>query len=167
MPRIKFPKNQSYNFWQTHQSGRLAYGHYSTSLNLSLVGPLRPSCSISWAFTAKKESLLGLRKDQGYYLAFQAATAVYRKWGFRSFLTLCWLVLRYVASFLVSAYQRTTEEDRVGQAILVASVLLTLFGAFHIQIVLNFVGRTKNYVLRERQNRRKGFVLYSSVNFAL
>jgi hypothetical protein len=96
---------------------------------------------ISGAFTAilfnilvifSKESLC-MTNDQGY-LAFQVATAVYRNWGFHSFLTLCWF---YVVSFLLSVYQRTTKEDRRGQAILVASVLLTLFGAFHIQMVLN------------------------------
>jgi hypothetical protein len=123
---IKFPKNP------TTGKPTKAAALFTATTSLSV---------ISGAFTAvlfnilgiySKQSL-GMMNDQGY-LAFQAATAVYRKWGFRSFLTLCW---SYVASFLLSVYQRTTEEDRVGQAILVASVLLTLFGAFHIQVVLN------------------------------
>lgn len=97
-------------------------------------------CIVSGMFTAvlfnvlgiySKEAL-GMRNESGY-LAFAAATAIYRKWGFRAFLTTC---ISFIISFVTSVVEKTSNEDRAGQLILISSIIVLLFGAFHIQTVL-------------------------------
>jgi hypothetical protein len=75
---------------------------------------------------------LGLGHDTGY-VTFQTMTAIYRKWGFRTFLITC---LSFVISFLASVFEKTSNEDRLGQAIVVSSIILAFFGVFHIHAVL-------------------------------
>ena len=105
-------------------------------------------CIVSGAFTAvlfnilgiySKESL-GMQNDMGY-MAFQAATAIHRKWGFRTFLSTC---LSFVGSFLLSVYERAQagSKDKKflqsrGLWIFAIAVLLTGLAAFHIQHVLS------------------------------
>ena len=68
------------------------------------------------------------------YLAFQTATALHRKWGFRTFLLTC---LSFLGGFALSVAEKETTGDRkVGRLLLVASIGLALLGAFHIQTVL-------------------------------
>lgn len=75
------------------------------------------------------------------YLAFQTATAVHRKWGFRTFLLTC---LSFLGGFALSVAEKETTQigDRkVGRLLLVASIGLALLGAFHIQAVLQLATR--------------------------
>jgi len=67
------------------------------------------------------------------YVAFWDATAVYRKWGFRSFLTTC---VTFVGTFVVSVWERTKDDQLRGQVIMAMSVTLALLGAYHIRAVL-------------------------------
>ena len=99
-------------------------------------------CIIGGTFTAVlfnilgiyTKECLGMHNDSGY-LAFQAATAIYRKWGFRTFLMTC---LSFVGSFLLSVYEKVREEGstRVATFIMVGSIVLALLAGFHIQMVL-------------------------------
>ena len=97
-------------------------------------------CIVSGMFTAVLFSILGIYSREALgmgnnsgYVAFTAATAIYRKWGFRAFLTTC---LSFVASFVISIVEKTSDEDRVGQYILAASIVLLAFGVVHLQTVL-------------------------------
>ncbi|CAB9509793.1 expressed unknown protein [Seminavis robusta] len=103
---------------------------------------LTTTCIICGAFTAvlfnilgiySKESL-GMRNDAGY-LAFQTATAVYRKWGFRTFLVTCWC---FVGSFLLTVYEKSIQECQttLGRVVLVASVIMALVAGFRIHEIL-------------------------------
>jgi hypothetical protein len=97
-------------------------------------------CIVSGMFTAVLFSILGIYSREALgmgnnsgYVAFTAATAIYRKWGFRAFLTTC---LSFVASFVISIVEKTSDEDRIGQYILAASIVLLAFGVVHLQTVL-------------------------------
>jgi hypothetical protein len=97
-------------------------------------------CVISGMFTTVLFNILGIYSKEALgmgnesgYIAFVAATAMYRKWGFRAFLTTC---LTFVTSFVMSIVEKTSKEDRVGQLILVASTILLAFGVFHLQTVI-------------------------------
>ena len=98
-------------------------------------------CIISGAFTAVlfnilgiySKECLGLQNDAGY-LAFSTATAIFRKWGFRCFLTTC---MGFVGSFLLSVYERSLGEKELGKWVLVGSIILTLMAGYHIQTVLH------------------------------
>lgn len=97
-------------------------------------------CIICGTYTAVLFNILGIYSKEALgvgneagYLAFQYATAMFRKWGFRSFLVTC---LSFVICFLASVVEKTSNEDRVGQAILVASIILALIGVFKINAVL-------------------------------
>ena len=105
-------------------------------------------CILSGAFTAVlftilciySHSALSKMNDIGY-LGFQAATAIYEVWGFRTFLL---TVGSFVASFLLSLYQKTMafsqrypQRHRAGTIVMLSSLLLTLVGAFHIKHVLD------------------------------
>ena len=107
-------------------------------------------CIISGIYTAvlfnvlgiySKESL-GMGNDIGY-IAFQQATAVYRKWGFRSFLATC---ISFVGGFMLSVFGNVTEggsevANGVDKLILGGSIILTLLGAFQIKVILNLATR--------------------------
>jgi hypothetical protein len=74
-------------------------------------------CVVAGVFTALlfqlldiySKSALGMVNDNGY-LAFTAATAVYRKWGFRCFLA---ETSAFVVSFLLNLYNTLWENVRV------------------------------------------------------
>mmetsp|Transcript_28071 Transcript_28071/g.52681 ORF Transcript_28071/g.52681 Transcript_28071/m.52681 type:complete len:236 (+) Transcript_28071:34-741(+) len=113
-------------------------------------------CVVAGAFTAVlfqllgiySRSALGMGNDEGY-VAFKTATALYRKWGFRCFLT---ELLTLVVSFLLSLYNKLWNEagrqvetpllKRAGTYIMAGSVILILLGGYHIQKVLELA--TKN-----------------------
>jgi hypothetical protein len=116
-------------------------GTKSTKYLNSLFTAITSLCIISGAFTAVlfnilgiySKSALGMVNEEGY-LAFRAATQIYAKWGFRSFLTTC---VSFVGSFLLSLYARIkTEGDQLGKVVLIGSILLALLGAYHIREVL-------------------------------
>lgn len=115
-------------------------------------------CVISGSFTAilfqmltiYSKGALGMANDTGY-VAFYAATAVYRKWGFRCFLT---ELSTFVLSFLMSLYNTLWENARVhhaddgtnkasspfrrfGTYIMIGATVLTVVGAHHIKHVLD------------------------------
>ncbi|KAL3903833.1 MAG: hypothetical protein SGARI_005203, partial [Bacillariaceae sp.] len=113
-------------------------------------------CVISGAFTAilfqllgiYSKSALGMSNDQGY-AAFKMATAIYRKWGFRMFLT---ELISFVYTFMVSLYNKlwieqkeSTQQEgenpitqrRVGVAVFGVATMMILLGGFHIQRVLS------------------------------
>jgi len=97
-------------------------------------------CIVSGMFTAVLFNILGIYSrealgmgNESGYMAFTAATAIYRKWGFRAFLTTC---LSFVTSFVLSIVEKTSNEDRVGQYILIASIILLMFSVYHLQTVL-------------------------------
>jgi hypothetical protein len=107
----------------------------------SLFTAITSLCIISGAFTAVlfnilgiySKSALGMVNEEGY-LAFRAATQVYAKWGFRSFLTTC---VSFVGSFLLSLYARIkSEDDKLGRAVLIGSIIVASLGAYHIRQVL-------------------------------
>ena len=78
-----------------------------------------------------KESL-GMANYAGY-LAFRKATAIYRKWGFRTFLLTC---LSFVGGFGLAVWERTQEGDRKGEIILLGCIVLAILGGYHIRQVL-------------------------------
>ena len=97
-------------------------------------------CIVSGMFTAVLFSVLGIYSrealglgNESGYVAFAAATAIHRKWGFRAFLTTC---LSFVASFVISIVEKTSNEDRLGQYILIVSIFLLAIGVFQLQSVL-------------------------------
>jgi len=115
-------------------------------------------CIVCGTFTAVLFNILGIYSKEALgvgceegYVAFQHATAIYRKWGFRTFLLTC---LSFVTSFLISVVEKTSNEDTVGQAILLMSILLALVGVFHIHTVLGLATKyiytvemkSKNYI---------------------
>lgn len=99
-------------------------------------------CIIGGVFTAVLFNILGIYAKEclglgntAGYLSFQAATAIYRKWGFRTFLM---TALSFICSFLLSVYEKTQEGDAdIGRWVIVGSIVLTLFAGFHIQAVLS------------------------------
>mmetsp|Transcript_20239 Transcript_20239/g.29615 ORF Transcript_20239/g.29615 Transcript_20239/m.29615 type:complete len:235 (-) Transcript_20239:571-1275(-) len=110
-------------------------------------------CIISGTFTAVlfnilgiySKSALGMQNDNGF-LAFMAATKVYRIWGFRAFLT---TLSSFVGSFLLSLYSNIMMHEKnsdysisnssklLGKVTWVTSILLTLLGTYHIKKVMN------------------------------
>ena len=102
-------------------------------------------CIMSGIFTALLFNILGIYSKESLgmanhagYLAFQKATAVYRKWGFRAFLMTC---LSFVSGFGLSVWEKTQAGDRKGQFILVGSIVLALLGVYHIHTVLNLASQ--------------------------
>lgn len=112
-------------------------------------------CIVSGTFTAVLFNILGIYSKEALgmgnevgYAAFTKATALYRKWGFRAFLTTC---LCFVTTFLTSVYEKTlshhhhdkslSPRDWVGQGILVVSIFLAIMGTVHIQKVLAMATR--------------------------
>jgi hypothetical protein len=103
-------------------------------------------CIIAGVFTAVlfnilgiySKECLGMHNDAGY-VAFQAATAIHRKWGFRTFLTTC---LSFVGSFLLSVYENAiTKKAETGRTkglwIFAVAIILAAVAAFEIQRVLS------------------------------
>jgi hypothetical protein len=98
-------------------------------------------CIIGGVFTAVLFNILGIYSKEclglgntAGYLAFQAATALYRKWGFRTFLM---TAMSFTCSFLLSVYEKVREGGAdIGRWVILGSIVLTLFAGFHIQAVL-------------------------------
>lgn len=109
-------------------------------------------CVIAGAFTAilfqllgiYSKTALGMSNDAGY-TSFKMATAIYRKWGFRCFLT---ELTSFVCSFVISLYNKLWHEaqahpetkdmwKRVGTYIMTGCILLIVLGTYHIKVVLN------------------------------
>jgi hypothetical protein len=109
-------------------------------------------CVTAGAFTAilfqllviYSKSALGMSNDAGY-ASFKMATALYRKWGFRCFLT---ELTTFVYSFMISLYNKLWVEaqahpetphlsKRVATYIMAGSIILALLGSYHIKNVLN------------------------------
>jgi len=97
-------------------------------------------CIVCGVYTSVLFCVLGIYSREALwmnniegYLLFQQATAVLRKWGFRSFLMTS---LSFLTCFLTSVVEKTSNEDRAGQIILVVSILLVLAGCFKIHTVL-------------------------------
>jgi hypothetical protein len=137
----KFPSNKTTS---TGDSSMISMMN-SVKIASSLFKLLETLCIVSGVFTAimfqllgiYSKSALGMMNDKGY-LAFKAATAVYRKWGFRCFLI---SLGSFVGVFLLSLYNKTICDndgaDRWDKAIFAASLLLAVLGAYHIKAVLN------------------------------
>lgn len=98
-------------------------------------------CVVSGAFTAilfqllgiYSKTALGIMNDEGYH-AFTAATAVYRRWGFRCFLT---SLGSFVGTFMISLYNKIEEGNRVEQLIFAITLFLIAIGAYNIKVVLD------------------------------
>jgi hypothetical protein len=113
-------------------------------------------CVIAGAFTAilfqllviYSQSALGMSNDAGY-ASFKIATALYRKWGFRCFLT---ELTTFVYSFMISLYNTLWIEaqahpgtpdlsKRVATYIMAGSIILVLLGSYHIKNILNIASK--------------------------
>lgn len=130
----------SQSFTKHPETGRASWVQHVFTLTSNM-------CIISGAFTAVLFNVLGIyskeclwmQNDVGY-AAFQAATAIHRKWGFRTFLSTC---LSFVASFLLSVYENAQDgyaqkglRSR-GLWIFALSVLLAGLAVYHVQNVMS------------------------------
>ena len=85
------------------------------------------------------KTALGMANDAGY-IAFWEATAMYRQWGFRSFLT---SFATFVTCFILSFFSKYIEnngdeqEHEYGKLLLGGSIGMALFGSFHIKRILD------------------------------
>lgn len=98
-------------------------------------------CIVCGVFTAVLFNVLGIYSKEALgmgnesgYLAFRNATAIFRKYGFRTFLITS---ISFVTSFLASVVEKTSDEDRRGQIILVASIVLAVVCSLNIHTVLS------------------------------
>jgi hypothetical protein len=109
-------------------------------------------CIMTGAFTAilfqllviYSKSALSMGNDEGY-MAFRVATAMYRKWGFRCFLT---EISTFVFSFAICLYNKLWNDARVhpvekplfqraGVYIMAGFIILMAIGAYEIKNILN------------------------------
>jgi hypothetical protein len=143
--------NSALRLWTSTKFSKRQHPFVCNSFTISTA-----TCVISGVFTAilfqllgiYSKSALGMSNDEGY-AAFKAATAIYRKWGFRMFLT---ELVSFVYTFMISLYntlwiewdestQQETEnpvvQRRVGTCIFGVSLLFILLGGFHLQKVLS------------------------------
>ena len=128
---VKFPRSE--------EADRINYAN-------ALFTTVSAICIISGAFTTILFNILGIYSKEalgtgkdGAYLAFSAATAIYRKWGFRSFLT---MLASFVGSFLLSLWSKIESDNRLSRILFYVSSGLTLWGAVHIRHVLQLATQT-------------------------
>jgi hypothetical protein len=139
--------NSALRLWTSTNFSKDQHSFISNSFTIATA-----LCVISGSFTAilfqllviYSQSALGMNNDAGY-ASFKMATALYRKWGFRCFLT---ELTSFVYSFMISLYNKLWNEakahpenknlsKRVGTYIMVGSIILVVLGTFHIKNVLN------------------------------
>jgi hypothetical protein len=138
--------NSALRLWTSTKFSKEQNSFVSNSFTVSTA-----LCVIAGAFTAilfqllgiYSKSALGMSNDAGY-ASFKMATAIYRKWGFRCFLT---ELTSFVYSFMISLYNNLWNEakahpeakdmsKRVGTYIMAGSVFLIILGTYHIKHVL-------------------------------
>ncbi|KAG7347747.1 hypothetical protein IV203_016452 [Nitzschia inconspicua] len=139
--------NAALRLWTSTKFSKEQSSFVSNSFTISTT-----VCVIAGAFTAilfqllviYSKSALGMSNDAGY-ASFKMATAIYRKWGFRCFLT---ELMTFVYSFMISLYNTLWNDAeahpdnvdmsrRVGTYIMAGSILLILLGSYHINSILN------------------------------
>jgi len=101
---------------------------------------LEALCIVSGVYTAVSFQLLGIYSRTAIgmgnmegYVAFRAATAIYRKWGFRCFLT---SLFSFMGCFMASFYNRMSEYGRAGKSIFAVAACLAIAGSCEIFSIL-------------------------------
>ena len=97
-------------------------------------------CLVSGVYTAVSFQLLGIYSRTAIgmgnmegYVAFRAATAIHRKWGFRCFLT---SLFSFMGCFMASFYNRMSEYGRAGKSIFAVAACLAIAGSCEIFSIL-------------------------------
>jgi hypothetical protein len=139
--------NAALRLWTSTKFSKEQHSFVSNSFTIATT-----LCVIAGAFTATlfqllviySQSALGMSNDAGY-ASFKVATALYRKWGFRCFLT---ELTTFVYSFMISLYNNLWNEAKahpetrdlskqIATYIMTGSIILVLLGTYHIKKVLD------------------------------